>query len=75
MSHVSTLPPVSGACRLQREEFTREPALLKKLCSAIREGATVDNCCRLFAAVHRLCGDDADDPLLERRAVQQEEVR
>lgn len=74
MSHASSAPGV-WRLPLQREEFTREPALLKKLCSAIREGATVDNCCHLFAAVHRLCGDDAEDPLLDRRALQQEEVR
>lgn len=59
---------------LQREEFTREPALLKKLCSAIRKGATVDNCCDLFTAVQRLCGDDVQDPLLEQGRQQQEEV-
>lgn len=61
---------------LQREEFTREPALLKKLCSAIRKGATVDNCCDLFTAVQRLCGDDVQDPLLEQGGQKlQEEVR
>lgn len=61
---------------LQREEFTREPTLLKKLCSAIREGVTVDNCCDLFAAVYLLCGDDMeDDPLLELERQKQEEVR
>ncbi|KAM6939187.1 BTB/POZ domain-containing protein 8 isoform 2-T4 [Lycodopsis pacificus] len=46
-------------CR--REGFTREPTLLKKLCSAIREGVAVDNCCDLFAAVHYLCGDDMEE--------------
>ncbi|XP_068564015.1 BTB/POZ domain-containing protein 8 isoform X1 [Cebidichthys violaceus] len=46
-------------CR--REAFTREPTLLKKLCSAIREGVAVDNCCDLFAAVHYLCGDDMEE--------------
>ncbi|XP_037324976.2 BTB/POZ domain-containing protein 8 [Pungitius pungitius] len=46
-------------CR--REESTREPASLKKLCSAIRDGVTVDNCCDLFAAVHHLCGDDVEE--------------
>ncbi|KAM8873691.1 BTB/POZ domain-containing protein 8 [Spinachia spinachia] len=46
-------------CR--REESTREPASLKKLCSAIRGGVTVDNCCDLFAAVHYLCGDDMEE--------------
>ncbi|XP_068176386.1 BTB/POZ domain-containing protein 8 isoform X2 [Antennarius striatus] len=51
-------------CR--REGFTQDPTLLKKLCSAIRDGVTVDNCCRLFNAVQLLCGDDlAEDSLLE----------
>ncbi|XP_054459037.1 BTB/POZ domain-containing protein 8 isoform X2 [Anoplopoma fimbria] len=54
-------------CR--REEFTREPTLLKKLCSAIKEGVTVDNCCELFTAVHCLCGDDME----EERGQKQEE--
>ncbi|XP_022615014.1 uncharacterized protein KIAA1107 homolog isoform X2 [Seriola dumerili] len=58
----------------RREEFTREPTLLKKLCSAIREGVTVDNCCELFAAVNYLCGDDMEeDSLLEQRREKQEE--
>ncbi|XP_073332707.1 BTB/POZ domain-containing protein 8 isoform X1 [Pagrus major] len=58
----------------RREEFTREPALLKKLCSAIREGVTVDNCCDLFAAVYLLCGDDMEDEsLLELERQKQEE--
>ncbi|XP_042339669.1 AP2-interacting clathrin-endocytosis protein isoform X2 [Plectropomus leopardus] len=58
----------------RREEFTREPALLKKLCSAIREGVTVDNCCNLYAAVYDLCGDDAEeDWLLEKGGQKQEE--
>uniref|UniRef100_A0A672IPU6 BTB domain-containing protein n=1 Tax=Salarias fasciatus TaxID=181472 RepID=A0A672IPU6_SALFA len=34
-----------------REELTTEPLLLRKLCSAVAEGVTVDNCCDLFAAV------------------------
>ncbi|XP_070688197.1 BTB/POZ domain-containing protein 8 [Pempheris klunzingeri] len=59
-------------CR--REEFTREPTLLKKLCSAIREGVTVDNCCDLFAAVYHLCGDEMEeDTLLEQGGQKQEE--
>ncbi|KAF0042538.1 hypothetical protein F2P81_006070 [Scophthalmus maximus] len=59
----------------RREEFTREPALLKKLCSAIREGVTVENCCDLFTAVNCLCGNDMeDDALLEQRQRQQEEM-
>nr|XP_033477377.1 AP2-interacting clathrin-endocytosis protein isoform X1 [Epinephelus lanceolatus]XP_033477378.1 AP2-interacting clathrin-endocytosis protein isoform X1 [Epinephelus lanceolatus] len=58
----------------RREEFTREPTLLKKLCSAIREGVTVDNCCDLFAAVYCLCGEDPEeDSLLERGGQKQEE--
>ncbi|XP_030582691.1 AP2-interacting clathrin-endocytosis protein isoform X2 [Archocentrus centrarchus] len=59
-----------------REEFTREPTLLRKLCSAIREGVTVDNCCDLFTAVHFLCGDDfEEDFCTERRGQQPEESR
>ncbi|XP_042272147.1 AP2-interacting clathrin-endocytosis protein isoform X1 [Thunnus maccoyii] len=58
----------------RREEFTREPTLLKKLCSAVREGVTVDNCCELFAAVHYLCGDDVEDDFpLEQGGQKQEE--
>ncbi|KAM9357525.1 BTB/POZ domain-containing protein 8 [Symphorus nematophorus] len=58
----------------RREEFTREPTLLKKLCSAIREGVTVDNCCDLFTAVYHLCGDDMEeDSLLDQRGQKQEE--
>ncbi|XP_029987444.1 AP2-interacting clathrin-endocytosis protein isoform X2 [Sphaeramia orbicularis] len=45
----------------RREEFTREPTLLRKLCSAIREGVTVDNSCELFTAVDQLCGDGVED--------------
>ncbi|XP_031613713.1 AP2-interacting clathrin-endocytosis protein isoform X1 [Oreochromis aureus] len=57
-----------------REEFTREPTLLRKLCSAIREGVTVDNCCDLFTAVHSLCRDDFEgDFCMERRLQQPEE--
>ena len=60
----------------QREEVTREPTLLKKLCSAIREGASVDNCCDLFAAVYLLCGDDGEeDSLLQQGGRKQEEVK
>ncbi|XP_012737968.2 AP2-interacting clathrin-endocytosis protein isoform X2 [Fundulus heteroclitus] len=44
----------------RREEFTREPTLLKKLCLTVREGVTVDNCCDLFTAVHSLCEDNFD---------------
>ncbi|XP_034559467.1 AP2-interacting clathrin-endocytosis protein [Notolabrus celidotus] len=58
----------------RREEFTREPTLLKKLCSAIREGVTVDNCCDLYSAVYLLCGEDMeDDSHLELRGDKQEE--
>ncbi|CAJ1059744.1 AP2-interacting clathrin-endocytosis protein [Xyrichtys novacula] len=58
----------------KREEFTREPTLLKKLCSAIREGVTVDNCCDLYSAVYTLCGEDTEeDSYLELGMYQQEE--
>ncbi|KAM6921179.1 BTB/POZ domain-containing protein 8 [Xenentodon cancila] len=58
-----------------REEFTREPALLKKLCSAIREGVHVDNCCDLFTAVNYLCGDDFEEDFQLERQTQEEPFR
>ncbi|XP_034091511.1 AP2-interacting clathrin-endocytosis protein [Gymnodraco acuticeps] len=75
---VQHLPDVIGTQAFQelrrREEVTREPTLLKKLCSAIREGASVDNCCDLFAAVYLLCGDDGEeDSLLQQGGRKQEE--
>nr|XP_046248339.1 AP2-interacting clathrin-endocytosis protein [Scatophagus argus]XP_046248340.1 AP2-interacting clathrin-endocytosis protein [Scatophagus argus] len=57
----------------RREEFTREPTLLKKLCSAIREGVTVDNCCDLFTAVSHLCGDDMEGDALQDQIGQKQE--
>lgn len=60
----------------RREEFTREPTLLKKLCSAIRDGVTVENCCALYSAVYLLCGEDVDeDSFLESGGHNQEEVK
>ncbi|XP_060933840.1 BTB/POZ domain-containing protein 8 [Limanda limanda] len=75
---VQHLPSVTRTQAFQdlrrREEFTRDPALLKKLCSAIREGVTVDNCCELFTAVNCLCGDDMEeDSLLKQREQKLEE--
>ncbi|XP_062280702.1 BTB/POZ domain-containing protein 8 isoform X2 [Scomber scombrus] len=58
-------------CR--REELTREPTLLKKLCSAVKEGVTVDNCCELFTAVHFLCGDDGEDDFPSEQGGQRQE--
>ncbi|KAM9385526.1 BTB/POZ domain-containing protein 8 [Pholidichthys leucotaenia] len=62
---VQHLPKVTRTQAFQdlcrREEFTREPTLLKKLCSAIRQGVTVENCCHLFTAVDSLCGDDFEE--------------
>ncbi|KAI4828389.1 hypothetical protein KUCAC02_022485, partial [Chaenocephalus aceratus] len=78
---VQHLPDVIGTRAFQelrrREEVTREPTLLKKLCSAIREGASVDNCCDLFAAVYLLCGDDGeeDSPLQQGGRKQEEPFR
>ncbi|XP_072246266.1 BTB/POZ domain-containing protein 8 isoform X2 [Leuresthes tenuis] len=60
-------------CR--REEFTREPTLLKKLCLAIKENVTVDNCCDLFTAVHRLCGDDIEEVFHLEQQKQEEPFR
>ncbi|XP_062412440.1 BTB/POZ domain-containing protein 8 [Sardina pilchardus] len=41
----------------RRETFTQDPALLRKLCGAVREAVVVENCCELFVAVQQLCGD------------------
>lgn len=60
---------------LQSEEFTQEPTLMKKLCSAIRQGVTVDNCCDLFTAVQHLCGDDMEEDSLLEQGGQKQEVR
>ncbi|KAJ7986415.1 hypothetical protein DPEC_G00339660 [Dallia pectoralis] len=51
----------------RREESTREPALLKKLCSAIRDRVAVDNCCDLFVTVGHLAGEEvkAEGSVLE----------
>lgn len=61
---------------LQREEFTRDPTLLRKVCVAVREGATVENCCDLFTAVDRLCGDPAEVDIIadDRASLEEEEV-
>ncbi|KAG5851212.1 hypothetical protein ANANG_G00090660 [Anguilla anguilla] len=42
------------------EEFSLEPRTLKKICVAVRDGVTVDNCCGLFAAVDALAGDEEE---------------
>lgn len=61
---------------MQREEFTSEPTLLRKLCSAIREGVTVDNSCDLFTAVNHLYGEDIDEESpLEEGGEKLEEVQ
>ncbi|XP_041646665.1 AP2-interacting clathrin-endocytosis protein isoform X2 [Cheilinus undulatus] len=57
----------------RREEFTREPTLLKKLCTAIREGMTVENCCDLYTAVYFLCGEDMDKDSLQELGGQNQE--
>ncbi|XP_076134541.1 BTB/POZ domain-containing protein 8 [Alosa pseudoharengus] len=45
----------------RRETFTQDPALLRKLCAAVREAVAVDNCCELFVAVQQLCGDGPEE--------------
>ncbi|XP_037390809.1 AP2-interacting clathrin-endocytosis protein isoform X1 [Pygocentrus nattereri] len=59
----------------RREEFTRDPALLRKVCVAVREGVTVENCCELFSAVDQLSGhSDSDMLTAESASHEQEEV-
>ncbi|KAA0713144.1 hypothetical protein E1301_Tti013592 [Triplophysa tibetana] len=58
----------------RREEFTRDPTLLRKVCVAVREGITVENCCDLFTAVDQLCGDPAEvDIIADDKATREEE--
>ncbi|XP_076846548.1 BTB/POZ domain-containing protein 8 isoform X2 [Brachyhypopomus gauderio] len=55
----------------RREEFTRDPTLLRKVCAAVREGVTVENCCELFTAVDQL--SDHSDILTAESANQEKE--
>ncbi|XP_061093208.1 BTB/POZ domain-containing protein 8 [Conger conger] len=42
------------------EEFSLEPRTLKKICAAVKDGLTVENCCRLFAAVDGMAGNEEE---------------
>ncbi|XP_051996467.1 BTB/POZ domain-containing protein 8-like isoform X2 [Xyrauchen texanus] len=56
----------------KREEFTRDPTLLRKVCGAVRKGVTVENCCDLFTAMDQLSGDPTDvDNLSDDKANQE----
>lgn len=57
----------------QREEFTHDPTLLRKVCVAVREGVTVENCCELFSAVDQLSGQSETDLLTTESACQVQE--
>ncbi|KAL7891137.1 hypothetical protein AOLI_G00006130 [Acnodon oligacanthus] len=57
----------------RREEFTRDPTLLRKVCVAVREGVTVENCCELFSAVDQLSGRSETDILTAESANQEQE--
>ncbi|XP_053539618.1 BTB/POZ domain-containing protein 8 isoform X1 [Ictalurus punctatus] len=54
----------------RREEFTHDPTLLKKVCVAVREAVTVENCCELFSAVDQLSGQSDTDILTTQSATQ-----
>ncbi|XP_053354796.1 BTB/POZ domain-containing protein 8 isoform X2 [Clarias gariepinus] len=57
----------------RREEFTRDPTLLRKVCVAVREGVTVENCCELFSAVDQLSGQSDADILTAESSYQGQE--
>ncbi|TVK90587.1 hypothetical protein Baya_2668 [Bagarius yarrelli] len=59
---IGSLPEVKWAKQV-REEFTHDPTLLRKVCVAVRDGVTVENCCALFSAVDQLSGQ-SDTPML-----------
>ncbi|CAL8392581.1 unnamed protein product [Boreogadus saida] len=58
---------------LRQEQVTREPALLKKLCAAVREGVDVENCCSLFSAVDALQEGELGPPTEEEQGPPTEE--
>ncbi|XP_016397049.1 uncharacterized protein KIAA1107-like [Sinocyclocheilus rhinocerous] len=75
---VTHLPQVTHTAAFhdlrRREEFTRDPTLLRKVCIAVREGVTVENCCDLFTAVNRLSGDPTQVDIITEDQANQEEV-
>ncbi|XP_051986704.1 BTB/POZ domain-containing protein 8 [Xyrauchen texanus] len=58
----------------RREEFTRDPTLLRKVCGAVRECITVENCCDLFTTMDQLSGDPTDVDNLSDDKANQDEV-
>ncbi|XP_028817323.1 AP2-interacting clathrin-endocytosis protein isoform X2 [Denticeps clupeoides] len=61
VAHLPCIIHTDGFQNLRRREaITQDPTLLKKLCAAIRDGVTVENCCELFNAVHQLSGDSEE---------------
>ncbi|XP_043097812.1 AP2-interacting clathrin-endocytosis protein [Puntigrus tetrazona] len=75
---VTHLPQVTHTAAFydlrRREEFIRDPTLLRKVCVAVREGVTVENCCDLFTAVNRLSGDPNEVDVITEDQANQEEV-
>ncbi|XP_073707551.1 BTB/POZ domain-containing protein 8 [Garra rufa] len=75
---VTHLPQVTHTAAFhdlrRREEFTRDPTILRKVCVAVREGVTVENCCDLFTAVNRLSGDPTEVDVITEYQANQEEV-
>ncbi|KAJ8375287.1 hypothetical protein SKAU_G00058670 [Synaphobranchus kaupii] len=61
---VTRLPEVTHTAAFhalrRTEEFSLEPRTLKKICAAINDGVTVENCCCLFAAVDNMAGDEEE---------------
>ncbi|KAG7488245.1 hypothetical protein MATL_G00032360 [Megalops atlanticus] len=57
------------------EEFSLEPCMLKKICMAVKNGVTVENCCSLFVAVDSMAdGEDAEGDLEENGGQREEEL-
>lgn len=75
--HIRNEYRCAGNCGInrlsQREEFTHDPTLLKKVCVAVREGVTVENCCELFGAVDQLSGQSDSEMLTTEAAYQGQE--
>ncbi|KAI1889360.1 hypothetical protein AGOR_G00178450 [Albula goreensis] len=59
VSHLPEVTRTAAFLTLRRtEEFSLEPRTLRKICAAIKNGVTVENCCGLFAAVDAMAGDE-----------------
>ncbi|KAJ8418547.1 hypothetical protein AAFF_G00000460 [Aldrovandia affinis] len=74
VTHLSEVTHTAAFLALRRtEEFSLEPRTLKKICVAINNGVTVDNCCCLFVAVDNMASDGDVEEVIEENGFQSDE--